>query len=177
MTALEDVEVNVAGTSIKGVWIGILLSFGSSLAAGIYASAEFFARLEALEEAVQGAEQTAAVLDGKFDMLADTQNGKLQEYQVSISGMEQTLQDNDIAQLGAKLAELGTQLDAIVTAQGQLLDMRERIATIERTNGETVITVKNKVEALERSETILKRVNTEIENLWEALDSLPFSSE
>ena len=177
MTALEDLEVNVGGTSFKGVWLAILLSFGSSLAAGIYASAEFFARLEALEDAVQGAEQTAAVLEGKFDFLSQAQNEKLQKYQVSISGMEQTLQDNDIAQLGAKLAELGTQLDAIVTAQGQLLDLRERISTIERTNSETVITVTNRVESLERSETILKRVNTEIENLWEALDSLPFGNE
>ena len=90
--------------------------------------------------------------------------------------MEQQLVDNDIASLQGKLAELGANLEAIMQAQKELLDLRDRISAVEKSNAEAVLTVESRVQSLEKSERVLQRVDTEIENLWQALDSLPFSS-
>ena len=48
--AIEDLELNVGGTQIKGVWIAILLSFASTIGGG-QDRLRIFSRLEALEGA------------------------------------------------------------------------------------------------------------------------------
>ena len=173
--ALEDLELSVAGTQIKGVWIGILLAFSSTIGGGIWTASEFFSRLEALESSVIDASSETAVVQGRFEDLRESQSERLQGYQVAISNMEQQLADNNISELQGKLAELGTNLEAIMKAQQDLLDLRDRIAAVEKSNAEAVLTVNNRVQSLEKTERVLKRVDTEIENLWQALDSLPFS--
>ena len=174
--ALEDIELSVAGTSFKGVYIAVLVSFATTIGSGIWAASEFFSRLEAQEDAVRDAEARAKVIEGKFEMLSERQAEALQDYEVSISTVEQQLLDNDIASLQGKLAELGTNLEAIMQAQRELLDLRDRIAAVEKSNTEAVLTVQNKVSSLEKSERVLQRVDIEIENLWQALDSLPYSN-
>ena len=173
--ALEDLELSVAGTQIKSVWIGILLAFSSTIGGGIWTASEFFSRLEALESSVIDAISETAVVQGRFEDLRESQSERLQGYQVAISNMEQQLADNNISELQGKLAELGTNLEAIMKAQQDLLDLRDRIAAVEKSNAEAVLTVNNRVQSLEKTERVLKRVDTEIENLWQALDSLPFS--
>tara|TARA_X000001382_G_scaffold101608_2_gene76257 strand:+ start:4000 stop:4527 length:528 start_codon:yes stop_codon:yes gene_type:complete len=173
--ALEDLELSVAGTQIKGVWIGILVAFSSTIGGGIWTASEFFSRLEALESSVIDASSETAVVQGRFEDLRESQSERLQGYQVAISNMEQQLADNNISELQGKLAELGTNLEAIMKAQQDLLDLRDRIAAVEKSNAEAVLTVNNRVQSLEKTERVLKRVDTEIENLWQALDSLPFS--
>lgn len=174
--ALDELELNVGGTSIKGVYIAILVSFASTIGGGIWAASEFFSRLEAQENAVRDAEERAKIIEGKFEMLSEGQSVALQKYEVTISNMEQQLLDNDIASLQGKLAQLGTNLEAIMQAQKDLLDLRDRISAVEKSNAESVLTVENRVQSLQKSERVLQRVDTEIENLWQALDSLPFSS-
>lgn len=174
--APDDLELSVAGTQIKGVWIGIVFAFGSTIGGGIWTASEFFSRLDAQEDAVRDAEERAKVIEGKFEMLSEGQSTALQKYEVTISNMEQQLVDNDIASLQGKLAELGANLEAIMQAQKELLDLRDRISAVEKSNAEAVLTVESRVQSLEKSERVLQRVDTEIENLWQALDSLPFSS-
>ena len=174
--ALDDLELSVGGTQIKGLWIGIVFAFGSTIGGGIWTASEFFSRLDAQEEAVRGAEERAKVIEGKFEMLSEGQSKALQKYEVTISNMEQQLVDNDIASLQGKLAELGANLEAIMQAQKELLDLRDRISAVEKSNAEAVLTVESRVQSLEKSERVLQRVDTEIENLWQALDSLPFSN-
>jgi len=65
--ALEDLELNVGGTQIKGVWIAIVLSFASTIGGGIWTASEFFSRLEALEGAVSDATAETAVVQGRFE--------------------------------------------------------------------------------------------------------------
>ena len=174
--ALEDLELNLGGgLQIKGVWIAILLSFSSTIGGGIWTASEFFSRLEALESSVIDASAETAVVQGRFEDLRESQSERLQGYQVAISNMEQQLADNNISELQGKLAELGTNLEAIMKAQQDLLDLRDRIAAVEKSNAEAVLTVNNRVQSLDKTERVLKRVDTEIENLWQALDSLPFS--
>lgn len=170
--ALEDIEIDVGGTKFKGIWIAILFTFGSSLGGGIWAVSSFFSELEAQNEAVEAAVAQANTLEARFADLKEASDTKLQAYQVIISGVEQSLEDNDVAGLQGKLAELGTNLEAIMQAQSELLDMRDRVASVEKSNAESVLTVQNRVESLSNVDERLTRIQREINDLWSAMDDL-----
>ena len=170
--ALSDLELNVGGQSFKGVYVAVVLSFASTLAGGIWTASEFFSRLEAQEAAVEAAGVTATTLQARFKDLRESQLEALQGYEVTISNMQQSLDDNDVASLQGKLAELGTNLEAIMEAQKDLLDLRDRVATVEKTNAESVLKVENKVESLSKTDERLKRIQKEIDDIWLGLDSL-----
>ena len=170
--ALEDLELNVGGTSFKGVYIAILISFASTLGGGIWAASSFFSRLEAQESAVVSAVEIAKALETKFENLEEKQNESIQTFEVSVSNVKQSLEDNDIASLQGKLAELGTNLEAIMEAQKELLDLRDRIASVEKSNGEALLLIDNKLQSIDNVNDKLKRIQKEIEDLWEGIDSV-----
>ena len=170
--ALDDLELNIGGQSFKGVYVAVVISFASTLAGGIWTASEFFSRLEAQEDAVETAEATSATLQARFKDLRESQLEALQSYEVTISNMQQSLDDNDVQGLQGKLAELGTNLEAIMEAQKDLLDLRDRVATVEKSNAESVLRVENKVESLGKTDERLKRIQKEIDDLWDGLDSV-----
>ncbi|MDB3934317.1 hypothetical protein N9393_08310 [Luminiphilus sp.] len=170
--ALDDLELNIGGQSFKGVYVAVVISFASTLAGGIWTASEFFSRLEAQEDAVETAEATSATLGARFKDLRESQLQALQGYEVTISNMQQSLDDNDVQGLQGKLAELGTNLEAIMEAQKDLLDLRDRVATVEKSNAESVLKVENKVESLGKTDERLKRIQKEIDDLWDGLDSV-----
>ena len=170
--ALDDLELNIGGQSFKGVYVAVVVSFASTIAGGIWTASEFFSRLDAQEAAVAEASTTAATLQARFDDLRETQSKTLQGYQVTISNMQQSLDDNDVQGLQGKLAELGTNLEAIMEAQKDLLDLRDRVAAVEKSNAEAVLKVENKVESLSKTDETLKRIKKEIDDLWDGLDSV-----
>jgi len=170
--ALSNLELNVGGQSFKGVYVAVVVSFASTIAGGIWTASEFFSRLETQEAAVQEAEVTSSTLEARFEDLRESQSEALQGYQVTISNMQQSLEDNDVASLQGKLAELGTNLEAIMKAQQDLLDLRDRVASVEKSNSESVLKVENRVEALKDTSERLKRIQKEIDDLWLGLDSL-----
>ena len=61
--AVDDLEVNIGGTQIKGVWIGIVFAFGSTIGGGIWTASEFFSRLESQEDAVTQAGARTDVIE------------------------------------------------------------------------------------------------------------------
>ena len=170
--ALNDLELNIGGQSFKGVYVAVVVSFASTIAGGIWTASEFFSRLEAQEAAVEEAGVVATTLQARFKDLRESQSTALQGYEVTISNMQQSLEDNDVASLQGKLAELGTNLEAIMEAQKDLLDLRDRVASVEKSNSESVLKVENKVEALKDTSERLKRIQKEIDDLWLGLDSL-----
>ena len=170
--ALDDIELNIGGQSFKGVYVAVVISFASTLAGGIWTASEFFSRLEAQEDAVETAGVTATTLQARFKDLRESQLEALQGYEVTISNMQQSLDDNDVQGLQGKLAELGTNLEAIMEAQKDLLDLRDRVATVEKSNAESVLRVENKVESLSKTDERLKRIQKEIDDLWDGLDSV-----
>jgi len=170
--ALDDLELNIGGQSFKGVYVAVVLSFASTLAGGIWTASEFFSRLEAQEAAVEAAGVTATTLQARFKDLRESQLEALQGYEVTISNMKQSLDDNDVQGLQGKLAELGTNLEAIMEAQKGLLDLSDRVAAVEKTNAESVLKVENKIESLSKTDERLKRIQKEIDDLWDGLDSV-----
>ena len=128
--SLEDKELTIGGTKLRGVWIAIVMSIGTTVGGGIWATAEFFGRIEAVEQAVSG-------------------NGDTAE----------------------KLTVLGTNLATIMENQKQLLDLRDRIAEVEKTTGENDLLVKQFDEKVKAIDTNFSKINREIDDLWRGLDA------
>jgi len=170
--AVDDLELSVAGTQIKGVWIGIVFAFGSTIGGGIWTASEFFSRLESQEDAVAQAGARTDVIEARFNDLKADAEKQLQQYEVAIANMNQQLEDNNVSELQGKLAELGTNLEAIMKAQQDLLDLRDRISAVEKSNSETVITVDAKMEALSNVDDRIKRLQRDMDDAWTAMDEL-----
>lgn len=128
--SLEDTELKIGGVNLRGVWIAIVMSVATTLAGGIWAVAEFYGRIEAVEEAVAG-------------------NGDAAE----------------------KLTVLGTNLETIMENQKQLLDLRDRIAAVEKTTAESEILVQQSKERTDGIDGQFKKINREIDDLWRGLDA------
>jgi len=170
--ALEDLEVNVGGTSIKGVWIAIVLTFGSTIGGGIWAASQFFAQLNEQSDAVVEASAKADALVARFEDLKEQSNNRLQGMEVSLSNMEQAMSTADVENLQGKLTELGTNLEQIMKAQAELLDIRDRIAGAEKTVSESEIRVNSKLESLETLDARLKRFERDMDDVWTAIDAV-----
>jgi len=169
--ALEDLEVNVGGTSIKGVWIAIVLTFGSTIGGGIWAASQFFAQLNEQSEAVIAATAQAEGLATRFDDLRESNATRLQAMDVKLSNMEQAMTAADVENLQGKLAELGANLMQIMDAQQELLDIRDRIASVEKTSSETELRVSGKLDALSTINERLKKYERDMDDLWMAIDA------
>jgi DNA repair exonuclease SbcCD ATPase subunit len=169
--ALEDLEVNVGGTSIKGVWIAIVLTFGSTIGGGIWAASQFFAQLNDQSEAVIAATAQADALATRFDDLRDMNATRLQAMDVKLSNMEQAMTAADVENLQGKLSELGANLMQIMEAQKELLDIRDRIASVEKTSSESEIKVNARLESLATLDARLKKFERDMDDLWMAIDA------
>lgn len=128
--SLEDTELTIGGTKLRGVWIAIVLSIATTMAGGIWAVAEFYGRIEAVEAAVSG-------------------NGDTAE----------------------KLTVLGTNLETIMENQKQLLDLRDRIAEVEKTSVENDLLVKQFDEKVKSIDSRFGKINREVDDLWRGLDA------
>lgn len=169
--ALEDLEVNVGGTSIKGVWIAIVLTFGSTIGGGIWAASQFFAELNEQSEAVIAATAQAEALATRFDDLRDMNASRLQDMDKKLSNMEQAMTAADVENLQGKLAELGANLMQIMDAQQELLDLRDRISSVEKTSSESEIKVQTRLESLATLDARLKKFERDMDDLWMAIDA------
>ena len=128
--SLEDTELTIGGTKLRGVWIAIVLSIATSMAGGIWAVAEFYGRIEAVEAVVSGSGDTAE-----------------------------------------KLTVLGTNLETIMENQKQLLDLRDRIAEVEKTTVENDLLVKQFDEKVKSIDSRFSKINREVDDLWRGLDA------
>ena len=169
--ALEDVEVNVGGTSIKGVWIAIVLTFGSTIGGGIWAASQFFAQLNEQSEAVVAATAKAEGLASRFDDLRESNTERLQAMDVRLSTMEQSMMAADVENLQGKLSELGANLKQIMDAQKELLDIKDRVSAAESTANESEIKVNARLESLSTLDARLKKFERDMDDLWMAIDA------
>lgn len=169
--ALEDIEVNVGGTNIKGIWIAIVLTFGSTIGGGIWATSQFFAQLNEQSEAVIAATAQAEALATRFDDLREMNAARLQAFDVKVSNMEQAMTAADVENLQGKLSELGANLMQIMDAQKELLDIRDRIASVEKTSSESELKVQARLDALNTLDQRLKNFERDMDDLWMAIDA------
>jgi|TARA_B100000085_G_C18555035_1_gene517377 prefoldin subunit 5 len=155
MSGLDGVELNVNGTSFKGVWIAIVLSMATSIGGGIWAASQFFARIDGIEERLNA-----------------IQVPDLTDITDRVGLVEQRLVDQNIAGLQGKLAELGANLEQIMERQRELLDLRDRVETAERQAGESAITVESQADIVSKYDDRMQSLRREIDDLWNAMDAV-----
>ena len=165
---MNDIELDVGGTKFKGVYIAILLSFASTIGGGIWTASEFFNRLAAQEESVQD----ALSLRAEFDAVATELNKTTSQFNSTINGVTQRLDDNNVAGLQGKLAELGTNLKAIMERQSELLDLREKVSNLETTLAQQTVTVDTQLNSISEYKDKIDKLQREIDDLWNGMDAL-----
>lgn len=173
--SLEEMELNVGGTSFKGVWIAVIMSFASTLGGGIWAASEFFSRLEALEESVVESQNNTETVEQRFDDLRDQWTDDKKTMSSDIKVAQQQIQDAGIDQLQGKLAELGTNLATIMNRQQELLELSEDVTNLDKSVNDMQNTVQRAemiTQEAQKLQSTINRHGQEIDKLWEGLDFL-----
>ena len=151
---IEDSELKIGGQTFKGAWIAVVLAIGSTIGGGVWTASSLYSRLEAVE--------AVSVPD-------------VAPLNESIQLIEQQLKDNDISQLSAKLATLGTNLATISSQQEKLLEITTSVNKLDKEISDMKSTVKQAElisdsigDVDERIKTIMK----EIDDIWLGLDAV-----
>jgi len=156
--SLAETELNIGGTSFKGVYIAILLSLATTLGGGVWTASSLYSRLTAVE----------AVEIPNIKPLEET-------IEETVGLMQQQLESNDVSTLAAKLATLGTNIEVVVEQQDTMLEIQKQVYDLEKeveTMRTTVKTAELMTKDLEGLDTKLKTIDREIEDLWNGMDYL-----
>ena len=161
--SLEATELNVGGLKFKGVYIALLFTIVSTIGGTIWTASTLYGRLESVES----------------DKIEKKDINPIIE-QVAL--VEQQLQDNDISSLQGKLAQLGTNLQTIMTQQAELLAIKERVVEAEKEVTDMKATVQSAKLIVEKVDGFNKQLNDfdgkskklerEINDIWTAMDDL-----
>ena len=156
--SIQDMELNVGGVKFKGVYIAILFSFATTIGGGIWAASEFVSRISNLENAVAG----IVVPD-------------LEPLNLEIETIKTKIEDNDLAHLQGKLAELTTLLDSIKERQQEVLtnaaSSQAKVIDMEKEWIEMRNEYKKMADAITGFEEAVKKFKLEIDDLWKGLDA------
>ncbi len=163
--SLAETELTIGGTSFKGVYIAILLSLATTLGGGVWTASSLYSRLEAVE-----ALQIPDVAPIEEDV--SRVEAELAE---QIKLIQQELIANDVNQLQGKLAELGVNLKTIAEQQAKLLTINDKVIELEKELESMRVTVTQAelmTKDLKDVDSKLKKIDTEIEDLWSGMDYL-----
>ena len=156
--SIQDMELNVGGVKFKGVYIAILFSFAKKIGGGIWAASEFVSRISNLENAVAG----IVVPD-------------LEPLNLEIETIKTKIEDNDLAHLQGKLAELTTLLDSIKERQQEVLtnaaSSQAKVIEMEKEWIEMRNEYKKMADAITGFEEAVNKFKLEIDDLWKGLDA------
>lgn len=142
-----DVGFSIGGYNIKGWMVAVALPVLSSVAGGVYWSYDTLQRFYGVEEGIEQVAENSASF-----------NAKAAELTSRIQTLEQAIADNDVRGLNTKLASLSTNMTQILEQQKLLLDLRSQVdkaTTVTDGLGDTLDTLE-----------------TEIDDIWKAYDSL-----
>ena len=156
--SIQDMELNVGGVKFKGVYIAILFSFATTIGDGIWAASEFVSRISNLENAVA----SITVPD-------------LEPLNLEIETIKTKIEDNDLAHLQGKLAELTTLLDSIKERQQEVLTnaatSQAKVIEMEKEWIEMRNEYKKMADAITGFEEAVKKFKVELDDLWKGLDA------
>ena len=142
-----DVGFSIGGYNIKGWMVAVALPVLSSIAGGVWWSYDTLQRFYGVEAGI------ASVAEN-----SDSFNAKAAELTSRIQTLEQAIQDNDVRGLNTKLAQLSTNMQQILEQQKVLLDLRSQV------DKATTVT--------DNLDNTLDTLETEIDDIWKAYDSL-----
>ena len=150
--SIENSELKIGGQTFKGAWIAVVLAIGSTIGGGVWTASSLYSRLEAVE-AIQ---------------IPD-----INPMQETIQLIQQQLIDNDVSQLSAKLATLGTNLSTILEQQEKLLELKSELATLSKeieamrgTVAKAEVITKDMSDINDR----LAIMQREVQDIWDAIE-------
>jgi len=152
--SLADTELSIGGVKLKGIYIAVVFSLATTIGSFIWAASSLYGRLEAVESIVVP------------DVTPIEENIKL---------IQQQLVDNDISQLSAKLATLGTTLVTMTESHKNLLELKSDVSELSKDIEAMKSVVKQAelvTEALSEYKDEYKGIKREVEDLWMGLDHL-----
>lgn len=133
---MDDAELSVGGYTFRFVHLAFALPILSGVAGGVYWGYDVLNRFLDVEAGV------VEVLDAT----------------ARIQALEQTIGDNDVANLSAQLSAISTNMATILDQQKTLLDLRSKVERAELlTNG---------------IDQKLQRLQDDIDSTWDAIDAL-----
>jgi hypothetical protein len=133
---VDDTELKVGGYTFRFVHLAFALPVFSGVAGGAYWGYDVLNRFLDVEAGVE------EVLDAT----------------ARIQALEQTIGDNDVANLSAQLSAISTNMATILDQQKTLLDLRSKVERAELlTNG---------------IDQKLQRLQDDIDSTWDAIDAL-----
>ena len=152
--SIENSELKIGNQTFKGAWIAVVLAIGSTIGGGVWTASSLYSRLESVEA---------------------RKIPNVQPMQEEIQLIKQQLLDNDVSQLQAKLATLGTNLVTITEQQEKLLELKSELSTLAKeieamkgTVAKAEIITNDMGDVDERLQTL----NQEVLDLWRAADDL-----
>lgn len=152
--SIENSELKIGNQTFKGAWIAVVLAIGSTIGGGVWTASSLYSRLESVEA---------------------RKIPNVQPMQEEIQLIKQQLLDNDVSQLQAKLATLGTNLVTITEQQEKLLELKSELSTLSKeieamkgTVAKAEIITNDMGDVDERLQTL----NQEVLDLWRAADDL-----
>jgi len=144
---MENAELKLGGFTFKGWYVAAALPLLGSLSGGIYYGYDTLQRFYAVE----GGVATVVAESESFNTKAGALSSRIQT-------LEQAVQDNDVRGLNTRLAEISTQMKAILEQQRVLLDLRSQVERSTAVTGGI--------------DDKLRTIQTEIDDIWDAYDSL-----
>ena len=154
VVSIENSELKIGNQTFKGAWIAVVLAIGSTIGGGVWTASSLYSRLESVEA---------------------RKIPNVQPMQEEIQLIKQQLLDNDVSQLQAKLATLGTNLVTITEQQEKLLELKSELSTLSKeieamkgTVAKAEIITNDMGDVDERLQTL----NQEVLDLWRAADDL-----
>ena len=150
--SLADAELTIGGVKLKGIYIAVVLSLATTIGGGVWTASSLYSRLEAVE------------------------NRKIPAVKPVIERVtliEQSLEANDVSQLQGKLAKLGVNLKTIAEQQEKLLQVSDKLASLEKdieAMKATVTKAELIADNMKDIESKFKTLNREVSELWQGLD-------
>lgn len=154
---MNDFELKIGNFTFKGIYIAIFLPIISGLAGGVWYVSDFYNRINVI------------------DALANSNSlyGKdINDLEARLASVEQSITENDISSLQAKLAELGTNLSLIMEAQKELMDLKDQFKDIDVIATENKLLVESYESRIKELENKIKLHQREVDDIWKGMDAL-----
>ena len=151
--SLDTTELKIGKTTFKGAWIAVVFALASTIGGGVWTASSLYSRLEIVEK----------------------KSSNVKPLVEKVTLIEQRLEDNDVSQLKGKLATLGTRLDTLLSQQKNLLELKDEVATLSK-DIESIRGIVTAAEVLTKdlgdTQKELKKINKEIDDVWDGMDYL-----
>jgi len=154
---MNEFELKIGQHKIKGIYIALFLPLVSTIGGGVWTISGLYNQFTNLEEQVlTNSSQEATIGDLNERLLI----------------VEQTMADSSLNELQGKLAELGTNLAAIMEAQKELLGLKDQFKDIDVVAKENKLLVDSYEARIKELENKINLHQREIDDIWRGMDAL-----